>query len=272
VRLGVADVDHEEHARKYARAAVSAPGRLKLYVVPASHPCAAVEHALKAKGLAYDRVDLPPVVHAGFQRLMFGKRTVPGLVLPDGDRVVGSRAILRVLDGLEPDPPLLPADVAARARVEGAEAWGERSLQPLGRRVLWAALMRAPHALGSYAEGASLPLPDALIGPSAPLVVRLAGALNRIDESTVRANLAALPAHLDRVDAWLDEGVLGGPAANVADLQVGSTLALLMTLGDLRPALAARRGGELALRMFPSYPGHVPAGTLPAQWLAPLSA
>jgi hypothetical protein len=32
-------------------------GRLKLYVVPASHPCAAVERALQLKGLAYDRAD-----------------------------------------------------------------------------------------------------------------------------------------------------------------------------------------------------------------------
>ena len=39
-------------------------GQLTLYVVPASHPCAAVELALERKGLAYRRVDLLPVVHA----------------------------------------------------------------------------------------------------------------------------------------------------------------------------------------------------------------
>src|SRR4051812_8894634 len=94
-------------------------GEPTLYVVPASHPCAAVMLAFARKGLAYRRVDLPPMVHVVVQRVLFGRRTVPGLALPSGDKVVGSRAIMRVLDGLEPSPPLLPADAAARARVEG---------------------------------------------------------------------------------------------------------------------------------------------------------
>src|SRR3954471_11159281 len=83
-------------------------GELTLYVVPASHPCAAVELALRRKGLAYRRVDLLPLFHVVHQRVVFGRRTVPGLTLPTGDKVVGSRAIMRVLDGLEPEPPLLP--------------------------------------------------------------------------------------------------------------------------------------------------------------------
>ena len=33
----------------------------KLYVVPGSHPCAAVEAALELKGIAFDRVELLPV-------------------------------------------------------------------------------------------------------------------------------------------------------------------------------------------------------------------
>jgi hypothetical protein len=37
-------------------------GRLKLCVVPASHPCAAVERALQLKGLAYDRRILWPAL------------------------------------------------------------------------------------------------------------------------------------------------------------------------------------------------------------------
>src|SRR3954470_4178839 len=76
-------------------------GEPTLYVVPASHPCAAVMLPLARKGLANKRVDLPPMVHVAFQRLAFGRRTVPGLKLPTGDRIVGSAALLRVLDGLE---------------------------------------------------------------------------------------------------------------------------------------------------------------------------
>src|SRR4051812_42723262 len=89
--------------------AVMTSGEPTLYVVPASHPCAAVMLAMERKGLSYRRVDLLPMVHVAFQRAAFGRRTVPGLKLPNGDRVVGSRAIMRVLDGIEPEPPLLPA-------------------------------------------------------------------------------------------------------------------------------------------------------------------
>jgi glutathione S-transferase len=231
--------------------------RLTLYVVPASHPCAAVELALQRKGLAYDRVDLLPLVHVVHQRLVFGRRTVPGLKLPSGERVVGSRAIMRVLDGLEPEPPLLPADAAQRAKVEGAEAWGDTVLQPLVRRVLWATLQEHPDALSSYAEGADLPVPVSVAQLSAPMTVRLERLLNRSSASAVQADLAALDGHLDRADGYVGEGVIGGDEPNVADLQIGSSLRLLMTIDELRGRIEPRPSGQLALRLFPEYPGRI---------------
>lgn len=241
--------------------------RLKLYAVPASHPCAAVERALQLKGLAYDRVDLLPLTHVVHQRVVFGRRTVPGVKLPTGEKVVGSRAILRVLDRLEPEPPLLPADAPLRAEVEAAEAWGDEVLQPVGRRLIWPALQRDGAAIVSYSEGASLPVPVSLAARSAGIVSRLERLLNRASDEAARADLAALPAHLARIDGWIGDGVLGGPGVNVADLQIGSTLRLLTTLGDVRPMIDGRPAGDLAVRLFPSYPGSVPAGTLPAEWL-----
>lgn len=241
--------------------------RLKLYVVPASHPCAAVQRALELKGLAYDRIDLLPLVHLVHQRVVFGRRTVPGLKLPGGERVVGSGAIMRVLDGLEPEPPLLPADPVLRARVEAAEAWGDEVLQPLVRRILWVALQGDSGAMASYAEGADLPIPVALAARSAGLVARLERRLHRASDSAVRADLAALPGHLDRIDGWIAEGVLGADAVTVADLQIGASLRLLSTVADVAPLIDARPAGALARRLFPSYPGSVPAGVLPADWL-----
>src|SRR3954470_10365561 len=91
-------------------------GEPTLYVVPASHPCAAVMLAFERKGLAYRRVDLLPMVHVVHQRIVFGRGTGPRPRLPGGEKVVGSRAIMRVLDGLEPAPPLLPAAPALRAK------------------------------------------------------------------------------------------------------------------------------------------------------------
>ena len=60
---------------------------------------------------------------------------------------------------------------------------------------------------------------------------------------------------LQRIDDWIAEGVLGGEQLNAADLQIGTSLRLLMTLDDLAPALEQRPAGELALRVAPDYPG-----------------
>jgi glutathione S-transferase len=195
---------------------------IDLYVVHGSHPCAAVERALELKGLAYRRVELPPPLHAPIQKLRFGTRTVPGMRLPDGEKVVGSSAILRRLDDLAPEPPLFPPDGEARALVQRAEEWGEEVYQPIARRLLWAALRRAPDALPSYARGSRLPLPTAAIRAMAPAVTRVEATMNRAVEGAVRADLRALPRHLDRIDGWLDRGVIGVFPPNAADLQIAA--------------------------------------------------
>jgi hypothetical protein len=43
---------------------------------------------------------------------------------------------------------------------------------------------------------------------------------------------------------------------------------LLLTLEDVARVAGSRGAAELARKWFPDYPGHVPAGTLPAEWLA----
>jgi len=247
------------------------PMRAKLYAVPASHPCAAVEAALRIKGIDYERVDLLPVVHAAHQRVVFGRRTVPGLKL-DGRKIVGTRAIMRALEAARPEPPLLPADHGVLARVEAAETWGDEILQPLARRLVWAALKRRTAAMRSYAADATLPIPLGLAMTSAALVTRAEWRLNDVSDEATQADLRALPEYLDRVDGLIAEGTIGGAQPNVADLQIGSSVRILMTLGDLEPLLAGRACTEHALRLFPRFAGHAPAGTLPAGWLPAAAA
>jgi glutathione S-transferase len=240
----------------------------KLYVIHGSHPCAAVERALTIKGIEYRRVEYPPPLHVPFQRLRFGARTVPSIRFSDGEKLSGSRAIMRRLEELAPEPPLFPADPALRARVEDAERWGEEIFQPIARRLLWPAFARAPRAMVGYQEGQRSPaLPAPVVVAVAPVITRLERRLNHATDDALRADLQALPQHLDRIDAWIAEGVLGGEAANAADLQIAATLRLLMTVADVRPLIAERPAGELALRLFPDHAGEVPAGTLPAEWL-----
>jgi glutathione S-transferase len=243
--------------------------RHKLYVIHGSHPCATVERALVLKGVPYRRVELPPPpLHSLIQRLRFGRRTVPALELEGGERVVGSRAILHRLEALAPEPALYPADADERRRVEAAEAWGDEVWQPVPRRLLGTALQRRPQAAPSYQDGARLPaLPRPVVVAVAPLAMRVSRALNQASDEAVQADLAALPTHLDRIDAWIAEGLLGGEQPNAADLQIAPTTRLLLTIGDAAPLLDGRPAREHALRLFPEYPGHVPPGAFPGSWL-----
>jgi glutathione S-transferase len=234
----------------------------RLYVVHGSHPCETVKRAMEMKGIPYKLVELPPPLHAPIQRLLFGERTVPALRL-DGEKLTGSRRILRRLEELRPDPPLFPGDAGARARQDEAESWGDEVFQPIARRLLWHAMRRNPGAMVSYSEHAKVPLPAPMIRMSAPLIARGAGRLNNVSDEAVRADYDALPGYLDKVDGWIEAGVLGGEQPNAADLQIATTLRLLMTLEDLRPLIEDRPAGQLALRLFPQVDGRMPAGAYP---------
>jgi glutathione S-transferase len=236
----------------------------KLYVVHGSHPCATVERALQLKGIPYKSVELMPAMHAAHQRVRFGQRTVPGIKFQDGEKVVGSRAILRRLEALAPDPPLLPADAERRAMVEEAERWGEEVLQPTARRLVWLGMRRHPSSIVSFSEHSTLPVPDVMARLSAPMIARVEWRLNDVSEEAVRDDLAALPEHLDRIDGWIADGVIGGEEPNAADLQIAPTIRLMMVVGDARVLIEGRPCADLALRLFPQWDGDIPAGVLPA--------
>lgn len=240
---------------------------VKLYALPASHPCAAVEVALRLKGIDYKRIELLPMSQVLIGPLRYGGTTVPGLRI-DGERLAGSRTIMRRLDALAPNPPLLPAlsDAVARARVLEAERWGDEVLQSVPRRIIDVCFLRDPSAMESYAEGAKLPVPTSMMRPAMPLTARLMARRNHALDEIAQADLAALPAQLDHIDAWIADGVLGGETPNAADLQIGSSIRLLATIGDVRPLIEGRPCERLT-QWFDRQPGEVPAGTLPAGWL-----
>jgi glutathione S-transferase len=244
----------------------------KLYALPGSHPCAAVEAALRLKSIDFQRVDLLPLTQIVVGPWRYGGTRVPGMRI-DGERIAGSRTIMRRLDELVPEPALVPpAGTPSYAQVLEAERWGDEVLQSVPRRILDVAFMRRPEAMLSYAGDAKLPLPKAMMRPSAPLTARLMAVWNRASESAARADLAALPAQLDRIDSWIADGLLGGERPNAADLQIGSTIRLLLTIGDVRQLLDGRPAAAL-VRYFPPAVGEVPAGTIPASWIpAPTSA
>lgn len=244
----------------------------KLYSQPGSHPCAAVEAALALKAIDYDRVDVLPLSQVVIGPLRYGGTTVPGMRL-DGERIVGSRPIMRRLDTLVAEPALLPArNAPSYEAVLEAERWGDEVLQGVPRRVIDVAFLRHPGDMESYAGDAKLPLPRALLRPGLPLTARIMASRNKARDESAQADLDALPGHLDRIDAWIADGLLGGDQPNAADLQIGSSVRLLVSIGDVRPLIEGRPAVRLT-RYFPPMVGAVEPGVLPAEWLrAPASA
>ena len=96
----------------------------------------------------------------------------------------------------------------------------------------------------SYAGETKLPLPRAVLRPALPLTAKLMAKRNHGQDEPVREVLDALSGHLEKIDAWIAEGLLGGEEPNAADLQIGSTIRLLQTVEDVRPLVEGRPAGR----------------------------
>jgi glutathione S-transferase len=240
----------------------------RLYVIPGSHPSRTAMLMLERKGIPYKRVDLMPVVSKGVLRaLRFPGNTVPALTL-DGRRLQGSIEIGHQLDLAQPRPALYPEDAEKRRKVEEAEAWGD-VFQQKPRRLSWWAFKRDRAPMASYSEGARLGVPVGLAVKTGGPLVSAAARLNGATDAAVRSDLTSLKDDLDRIDAWIAEGVIGGPEPNAADYQLAPSLRLLMSFDDLRPFIEGRPCGEMATRIVPDFPGRTPE-VFPADWLAGL--
>ncbi|WP_210494528.1 glutathione S-transferase [Patulibacter sp. SYSU D01012] len=239
------------------------PPAITLHALGPSHPCRTVEAALQLKGLPYERIDFALGEHVERMTEIYGpaRTTVPGLLVGE-ERVHGSVAILERLEQLHPEPSLYPPSIAEA--VHEAERWGDAVLQDLGRRLPWGALHYRPDALGTFVGGGPL---DEAGTEFARKVVRATWRYHGITEERLQDDLHAFPAMLDRIDALAADGTIGADHVNAADLQIGATLATLLTVEDLRPLMADRPGEALARRLFPDVPGQVPAGAFPAGWV-----
>jgi glutathione S-transferase len=242
--------------------------KLVLHAIPYSHPCLAVIAVLDRHGLEYETVDLISGSHAEKIESVYGegKRTVPGLLV-DGEPVHGTTAIFEKLDELVDDADLYPAAVAAAIRE--AERGVAEDIQTAARDLVWGALHFRPEALGTFA-GAG-PLDPAGTDFSIKL---LRGAWRYISLTAERiaARLAELPEQLDIVDELIEGGAVGGDEPTALDYQLGSSLHLLVQIGDLRPLIAGRPAEALIDSWFERGPADIPAGAFPAGWVPERSA
>src|SRR5437879_2922160 len=201
-----------------------------LYVIPGSHACRAAMLMLEHKGLAYRRVDVVTLLHplvvrlhgfdaggqtrsAGGRRplpLRIGDRlgTVPGLAC-GAERISTNHAIARFLDERHPEPPLFPADPQKRTAVEEAERWANDDLQMAARRMLAGSVLADPDAFsrsaGSGRMGYLLYRSQLARRVIIPLIGRRVFAAG---PAAGRELVGRLPSMLDRIDAWIADGVL----------------------------------------------------------------
>jgi glutathione S-transferase len=245
----------------------------KLYVIPGSHACRSAMLMLEHKQVPYRRVDILTLLHPvvsrlhgfdarGEKRSAGGRRTlglrigdrlgtVPALAA-NGHRISTNHGIARFLDEHHPEPPLFPAEPEQRAAVEEAERWANETLQMAARRIPGAAIIRDPVTLSRSAGNGRLgyllykrALTRRLILPT------LLGQVFATSASAERDPVAELPAMLDRIDAWIAEGVLGGAQLNAADFMVAPSLALILYRPDVSPMFEGRPALELVDRLLP---------------------
>ncbi|MGK2877896.1 MAG: glutathione S-transferase family protein [Solirubrobacterales bacterium] len=248
--------------------------KLKIYRVPASHPCQAVIRGAELKGIEHKVVDLAPPTQALVATLLFGSRTVPAMKIiggPNGnEKAQTTLKCLRALESLQPEPAFYPAEAGARERVLAAEAWGVGEIQDLARRIIWIALAAKPAAMLSF--DSNLPLPDALARPAGPAVIWAERKINNASDDQVRADLEILPTLVDEIDEYIAAGVIGNEQPNAADLTILSNLWMLRSIQDLRPFIDSRPAGRKTREVFGEAPGDVPAGAIDAAWLTAVNA
>ena len=234
----------------------------RLYFFELSHPSQVVRIALRMKAVPFEERILPAGLQPALLRLMgFRGGTVPALKLENGRRLQSSLAVTRVLDELVPgDPVLHPSDA-----VTDAERWGEAELQPSSRRIVrWAAVRQLDvRAWINRLNG--LPAPRASARAAWPIAWTLASQVGATDEG-VQRELALLPERLDRVDALIAGGVIGGEELNAADLQIGCSVRVFLTIPQVAPYVEGRPAEAHARRVLPKAPEPVPL-RLPEAWL-----
>ena len=218
-----------------------------LYGIPGSHAVRTGELMLEHKGIDFRRVNFPPGPHRVLVRLIgFPGDRVPAVKFEDGRRAQGTRELPRVLDELVPEPRLVPDD----PRALEAERWADDVLQQWARRMVAAAGARDPDTLSGRGAGGRLGVLLTRHELPRRTVARAVLCVFRASKQQLRQDRERTGEILDRVDAWIADGVLNGDELRSPDFAVASSLALVEYIVALQPELRRRPLNQLIERVF----------------------
>ena len=237
---------------------------ITMHVVPFSHPCMTARAGLQHKGLEFEEVMLLPGNQEGKLEAIYGegKTTVPGILIGK-QPIHSSVAILRYLDEEVPEKPLYPEPIADRVRE--AEEWGDTVVQDLTRRLSFGALHFRPGSMGTFAGAGELDAPGTDFAMKS---LHLTWKYLKLSAVQLTGDLASMRATIERIEDYAREGVVDGKEPTAADFQIGASIRLLLTIGDLKPLLDGSAAKRIAMRYFPDYDGAIPAGAFPKSWLS----
>lgn len=113
---------------------------MKLYTYFRSSAAYRVRIALNLKGLPYEMVAIHLTKEGGQQHqpdfhAINPQERVPALKLSSGEVLTQSLAIVEYLDEIEPEPPFLPADALARAKVRAVAQMVACDIHPLNNLI-----------------------------------------------------------------------------------------------------------------------------------------
>lgn len=210
---------------------------LVLYQFDYSPFCIKVRYCLQFKQLAFQTVDLTPLVHTGFSRALSGQTKVP--YLQHGQQMIAdSTAIALYLEDLQPGPSYLPADARQRESVLLLEDWLDEVFQPaLARRVYLELAMHPQRAI----QDPNLKTGIAALEPLKPVLVPLILKRSLKRQGIHFGDLDDLEQRLQTVLQQVlrllnDQPFLKGGCLTLADL----TLAAHLSSADRLPHLLAQ--------------------------------
>jgi maleylpyruvate isomerase len=208
-----------------SRRSLAHGGHVKLYTYPRSSAAYRVRIALNLKDLASEMIPIHLLKEGGINkkpeyRAINPQMRVPALKLDSGEVLTQSLAIIEYLDEIHPQPPLLPHDPVARAKVRALAQLIACDIHPLNNvaplRYLKNQLghdqpsidgwyhhwilegfdaLEAMLAPGAYACGNAVTLADVCLVPQVYNARRLAVPLDRFPKIVaVDAACARLPA------------------------------------------------------------------------------
>ncbi len=216
-----------------------------LWHIPLSHYNEKVRWALDYKGIAHRRRVLGPDYLIRAWRAT-GGGTLPILFL-DGRAIGDSTHIIAALEERHPDPPLYPADPAARARALALEDELDERLGPALRAAFVTPLFR--HDPDVALRALTTGMPEKAYQRLRPLL-RVFPAFyrfrHRISDASLEADRATVRAMLDRIEAERGgRAHLVGDAFTVADLTAAALLSPLLQPPELQYPLRVELPGYL---------------------------